>query len=271
MPASSSPLVIYNVEDQVAQITLNRPQKRNALNRELWSELDAAFARAYSAADVRVIILAAEGPTFCAGADLSPGEDPTEATPWNDHFKRHYRRQMGMWHSDKIIICSVQGHCIGRGLELALWCDIVVASEDARLGQPEIREGWLVHSVVPWLIGPQKAKLFMLSGDVISARQAETLGLVTKVVEEGQALVEAQKLARRLTHVPPFAAIGVKEQVNATLDHMGFAIQQASGVSTSAFTSGLSARERGTEEIERVRREKGFKASIEFRDAPFKE
>src|SRR5882672_3169578 len=185
----SEGLVLYRVEDKVAVVTLNRPDKMNALSRELWRDLDAAM------------VLVANGRAFCAGADLSPGEDPSQMLPWWDAFQRHHTRQFRMWDSKKVLIAGVHGHCLGRGLELALWCDIVVASEDAKIGQPEVREGWVVQSMVPWLIGPQQARLFMLSGDIISAVEAHRLGLVARVVPAGNAETAAVALAKRLSHV----------------------------------------------------------------------
>jgi len=184
-------------------------------------------------------------------------------------FERHHGRQFRMWDSRKVIVAGVHGYAIGRGLELALWCDIVVASEDAKLGQPEVREGWVVNSVVPWLTGPQQAKLFMLSGDVVSACEAERLGLVAQVVAAGTASTEAIKLAKRLTHVPPVTARAVKQMVNGVYDQLGFRAQQAAGIGLCVATSGMTPKEKGTEELDRVRREQGFKASIRFRDAPF--
>ena len=176
-----------------------------------------------------------------------------------------------MWDCKKVLIAAVHGHCLGRGLELALWCDIVVASEDAKLGQPEVREGWVVQSMVPWLIGAQQAKLFMLSGDTLSAVEANRLGLVARVVPAGQAQSAAVALAKRLSHVPPVAARAVKRMVNGVYDMQGIRPQQAEGIAVAAFTSHLTAEEKGTTELERIRREEGFKASIKFRDDPFKE
>jgi len=263
-------LVQYRVEDKVAVIKLNRPEKMNALSRELWRDLDAAMVRADDAPDVRAIVLAANGRAFCAGADLTPGEDPTKMLPWWDAFQRHHVRQFRMWDSQKMLIAGVQGYCLGRGLELALWCDIVVASEDARIGQPEVREGWVVQSMVPWLTGPQEAKLFMLSGDIVSAAEAQRMGLVARVVPEGSAESAAVALAKRLSHVPPVAARAVKRMINGMYEMQGIRTQQAEGIAVGAFTSHLSAEEKGTVEIERIRKAQGLKASIKFRDDPFK-
>lgn len=265
----AQPVVLYRVEDAVAVITLNRPEKMNALGRESWIGLDAAFARAEADPAVRAIALVAAGRSFSAGADLSPGQDPSELLPWLGIFERHHARQFRMWSSSKVIVAGVHGYAIGRGLELALWCDIVVASEDAKLGQPEVREGWVVGSMVPWLTGPQQAKLFMLSGDVVGAREAERLGLVARVVAAGAAETEAIKLAQRLSHVPPVTARAVKAMINGLYEQLGIRAQQAAGIAASAAAAALTPEEKGTEELERIRREQGFKASIKFRDAPF--
>jgi enoyl-CoA hydratase len=267
----SEGLVLYRIEDKVAVITLNRPEKMNALSRELWRDLDAAMVRADDDLEVRAIVLVANGRAFCAGADLSPGEDPTQMLPWWELFQRHHTRQFRMWDSKKVLIAGLHGHCLGRGLELALWCDIVVASEDARIGQPEVREGWVVQSMVPWLIGPQQAKLFMLSGDVITAAEAHRLGLVARVVPAGKAETGAIALAKRLSHVPPVTARAVKRMINGVYELQGIRAQQAEGIAVAAFTSHLSAEEKGTAELERIRKEQGFKASLKFRDDPFKE
>jgi enoyl-CoA hydratase len=262
-------LVQYEVSGGVAMVTLNRPEKLNALSRSLWTQLDAVFQKADQDEAVKVIVLAGNGRAFSVGADIAGGEDPTEPLPWLNFHQNHYRRQFAMWNSSKTIIAAIHGHAIGRGLELALWCDMVVASEDTKLGQTEVREGWVVWSVVPWLVGPQKAKLFMMSGDLVSAVEAEKLGLVTKVVPAGTARDEAVRLARRLTNVPPVAARAVKQMVNLVYDTMGIRAQQAHGAAFTALAASMSSEERGTAELERVRAEQGFKASVRFRDAPF--
>src|SRR6516225_1451476 len=258
----SEGLVLFRIEDEVAVITLNRPEKLSALSREVWRDLDAAMVRADNDPAVKVIVLCGYGRAFCAGADLTPGEDPTRMMAWWEAFQRHHQRQFRMWDSAKVLIAGVHGHCLGRGLELALWCDIVVASEDARIGQPEVREGWVVQSMVPWLTGPQQAKLFMLSGDIITAAEAHRLGLIARVVAAGQAGSAAVALAKRLSHVPPVAARAVKRMVNGVYELQGIRAQQAEGIAVGAFISHLSAEEKGTAELARVRREQGLKASI---------
>lgn len=262
-------VVLYQVVDHVAVVTLNRPDKSNALNPEMWDLLDAHFARAHADPEVRTIALTAQGRGFCAGADLGPGVDPTRLAAWKEQFQRRFDFQFQMWSGPKPIVAGVHGFALGRGIELALWCDIVIASEEAKFGQPEVREGWLLHSVVPWLANAQQAKLFMLSGDQITAREAERIGLVTRVVPTGQAAVEAVKLATKLGHVPPVTARAVKEAINGVYEQLGFRAEQASGIATSALMGSMSPEDKGVEDIFRIRREQGMKASVKFRDAPF--
>jgi enoyl-CoA hydratase/carnithine racemase len=267
--SEDKPLVLYAVEGKVAIITLNRPEKRNALSRALWQALDAAFARAFDDSALRAIVLTGAGPSFCAGADIAGSEDPTAPVPWWELFAAHHRRQFALWDSGKIVIAGVNGYALGRGLELALWCDIVVAASDAKLGLPEIRQGGVLHSVIPWISGPQQAKLFLISGDTVGAAEAERLGLVAQVAPAGAGTSAAVKLAHRLSHVPAIAARAVKEMVNGVYESRGFRHQQAAGVTTSALNASLSPEERGTAELARVGREQGFKAWLKFRDAPF--
>ena len=267
----SEGLVLYRKEEKVAVVTLNRPHKLNALSRELWRDLDARMVEADDDPEVSAVALVANGRAFSAGADLTPGEDPAQMLSWWDAFARHHTRQFRMWDSKKLLVAGVHGHCLGRGLELALWCDIVVASEDARIGQPEVREGWVVQSMVPWLTGPQQAKLFMLSGDIISAGEAHRLGLVARIVPSGEAATAAIALAKRLSHVPAVAARAVKRMINGIYDLQGIRAQQAEGIAVGAFTSHLGPAVKGTSELERIRKEHGLKASLKFRDDPFKE
>lgn len=262
--------VTFKIDNSVACIEINRPEKRNALDIECWDLLSEFFKKARDNSDVKAIVLSGAGPSFCAGADLTPGVDPGELLAWERQFSRRYDFQSLLWTLPKPIVAAVQGAAVGRGLELALWCDFVIASDDARLGHPEIREGWYIHSMVPWLANPQQAKLLMMTGELIGAKQALEIGLITRVVEAGGARDEAHRIARVLSHVPPVAARMVKASVNAVYEHMGVCAQQAAGITQSALVSGLSPKEKGVEDILAVRKEHGLKASIEYRDSKYR-
>jgi enoyl-CoA hydratase/carnithine racemase len=267
---NGSPLVLFEKRERVAMITLNRPEKLNALNQSLYEELEAAMKIANDDYDVRALVLTGAGRCFSTGADIAGGGMEGGVSERWKAYQSLDQRQFSLWDVNKPIVGAVHGYCLGRGLELALWCDIVVASEDARLGQPEVRQGSFVSSIVPWLIGIQRSKLFMLTGDQIDAREAERIGLVARVVPSGQALSEAFKLAQCLTHIPPITAQSIKQWINGIYKQMGLPSVQVTGAAFSALISSMTTPEKGTEELERIRLEKGFKAFLEARDAPFK-
>ena len=271
MKESKSPLVLYEVADGVATITLNRPEKLNALSLSLYVDLDAALMKMDADPAVRAAVITGAGRCFSVGADIG-ADSPLKGILdiWEKRYLANDQRQFTLWQIGKPIIAAVHGYCIGRGLELALWCDIVVASEDARLGQPEVRQGSFVATLVPFLVGPHRAKLFMMMGEQIEAKEAEKIGLVTQVVPSGQALSEAVKLARRLAHVPPVTARAIKRWINGIYEQMGVRSAQTSGAAIATLIANLTPKESETEELERIRLEKGFKAFLEARDAPFR-
>jgi enoyl-CoA hydratase/carnithine racemase len=261
-------LVTLRVEDRVAILTLDRPEKLNALSSELFADLDSLLTRLADDPDVRVVVLTGAGRAFSAGADLSGGGQASSSLATYDNYEKTSLRQLGLRAMPQVVVAAVNGYCLGRGMELALWCDIVIASNDARFGEPEVRDGSFVASIVPWLANPQRAKLLMLTGDLISAREALEMGLVTEVVE-GDAFPAAVALASRLANVPAPAARAVKRYVNAVADAQGLLEMQREGAAVSAVLRSLSATELGVEHLEAIRAEQGLKAYLAARDAPF--
>jgi enoyl-CoA hydratase/carnithine racemase len=266
---ASEPEVLIRVDAGVAVVTLNRPAKLNAINAELWAAFDRQLDALREAGDVRAVVLTGAGRAFCAGADLAGGDLPAGFEPGLAAYEAIASHQLRLWSLPQPVIAAVHGYCLGRGMELALWCDIVLASADARLGQPEVRDGSFVASIVPWLTNPQRAKLLMLTGDTISAREARECGLVTEVVPEGHALPAAEKLAQRLTHLPVPTARSVKRYVAAVQEAQGLLATQRYGSTLAATLRSLSAREMGIEELVRIREQAGLKAYLAARDAPF--
>ena len=214
---SEGSLVLYDCADGVATITLNRPEKLNAMNRALYAELDAILARLAQDDTVKAVVLTGAGKAFTAGADLSAASADGLKGRW-ESYERTSARQFSLWDLNKPVIAAIHGYAIGRGLELALWCDIIIASEDAQIGQPEVRDGSFIANMLPWLLGMQRAKLFMMTGDILSGREAEAIGLVAKCVPAGQDVAAALKLARRLAHLPVPTARAVKRSVNAVYE-----------------------------------------------------
>jgi enoyl-CoA hydratase/carnithine racemase len=218
----------------VARVTLDRPEVRNAQDTRLILELDAAIRAARDDDAVRVVILAAAGPSFSAGHDLKAVVGETEEDAWRklratpEGRLRHERelyveKCLAIRDFPKPTIAQVQGACVAAGLMLACMCDLIVASDDARFSNPVLRmTGAGVELLVePWEIGARKAKEFLWTGDPIEAHEAWRLGLVNRVVPRARLAAETLTLARRIALVPPVTASLVKESINQTLDLMG--------------------------------------------------
>jgi enoyl-CoA hydratase/carnithine racemase len=226
--------IVYESGEHVATVTMNRPTVRNAQNTQLILELDEAMRHAAADDDVRVIILAAAGPSFSAGHDLKAvvGEEAPDA--WRRlrataegrlrHEKElYFDKCLAIYNLPKPTIAQVQGHCIAAGLMLACMCDLIVASADAVFQNPVLRmTGAGVELLVePWELGMRKAKEFLFTGDAIDAREAWRLGLVNRVVPRRRLRSETLALARRIAQLPPVTASLVKESINHTFEEMG--------------------------------------------------
>src|ERR1700732_5231054 len=163
-----------------ALITLNRPQRLNAMNAAMLRELHLAIDAAEADERVRAIVLAGAGNGFCSGFDLKEQAEarPSGVAAWRPLLRRDFDAIMRFWHSPKPTVAAVRGPCLAGGCELALACDITIAAEDAVFGEPELRFGaGIVVMLLPWLAGPKRAKQLLLTGDdTLSARRAEAMG-----------------------------------------------------------------------------------------------
>jgi enoyl-CoA hydratase len=268
-------LVLTDTENYVRTITLNRPEKLNALSNALVGDLLQALDEAEKDSEVRVVVLTGSGRAFSSGADLS-GQGTghqRDLGQWSERLGKHMRDQFRLRDYPKPIIAAVNGYCLGRGCELALWCDIVLASDDAQFGEPEIRHGSMVASMVTWLANPQHAKLLILTGDTISAEEASKIGLVARVVPAAQLQAEAARLAARIAKVPPFAVQYNKKAINAAYDAMGFRSAMAYGheMEVMCHFSGRNAENVDGVPLKDVRQQSGFRAFLEARDGPFRD
>ena len=181
-------LVDYSVKDRIGFITLNRPDKRNALSFELITELKNAFDQANIDERVKVIVLKANGETFCAGADLDGLQklqnfSREENLEDSRHLKELFYK---MYTLNKVVIAQVQGHALAGGCGLATVCDFVYAVPDAKFGYTEVKIGFVPAIVMVFLIrkiGEQRSKHLLLSAELVSGESAIQFGLVTKIVE----------------------------------------------------------------------------------------
>lgn len=216
-----SELVLSQVKDHVATITLNRPEARNALSHALLVALNDALRRAAEDAEARVVVLTGAGEVFCAGGDLSAmGLDlpMLEAHQARAPFVEFFRL---MAHLGKPTLAAVNGHALGGGLGLAIACDIVIAAERATFGCPEIKVGLFPYIAIATLfrnIGRKKGMELILTGDSISAPEAERIGLVNQVVPNDQFAVAVEQMVQRLAKASPAALKLGRDAVYATQD-----------------------------------------------------
>ena len=154
--------VEYEVDRGVGVVTLDRPKSLNAINQRMVDELLDVQARVAADEAVRALVLAANGRSFCAGYDLKEadaGEEVPDLLATRAVLQRDFDMTMGFWHCPKPTLSAVHGHCLAGGCELALACDITIASEDAVFGEPELRFGaGIVCMILPWLTGPSRRR-----------------------------------------------------------------------------------------------------------------
>ena len=224
----SEPAVLYETNDKVGIITLNRPDSLNAINTQLKTELTAAYLRADEDAATTVVVLRAAGRSFCAGYDISTGaadKDPWrhDALKWHAHLAESLEFEMMPWYMRKPVIASVQGHALGGGCEITMFCDITIAADNALFGEPEVRFSDVGPAIVmPWLVGYKKARELLYLGDMIDAEEAQRLGMVNSIVPLAELPAATLKFARRLALISPEALYASKLAISRGADVAGF-------------------------------------------------
>jgi enoyl-CoA hydratase len=206
--------VIVEKDGAIAIITLNRPQALNALSYALVKDLSVAMQELDQDADVRVMVVTGGEQVFAAGADI---KEMAERGPFDERIQERLAYRDKINRIAKPVIAAVNGFALGGGCELAMSCDIIVAAETARFGQPEVNLGIIPGSGgtqrLTHLIGKHRAMELVLTGDMISAADAERYGLVNRVVPPELCLEEAKNIAKKIAAKPPLAIKAAKEAV----------------------------------------------------------
>lgn len=263
--------ILYETRGPTALITLNRPERVNAMNAAMLRELNAAMDAAEADDAVRAIVLAGAGSGFCSGFDLKEqaAARPSGVAQWRPLLARDFNAVMRFWNSPKPTLSAVRGACLAGGCELALACDITIAAEDAVFGEPELRFGaGIVVMLLPWLAGPKRAKQLLLTGDdKLDARRAEAFGLVNEVVAVGEELPRALALAADLAALDPMALRETKRAINRGYEIMGMGEALAAALDIDLQIEGEGTADK-RQFMEIVRRD-GLRAALAWRDARF--
>ena len=267
--------VIYETEGAIARVTMNRPNKLNALNLTLQREIVAAMHEAEDDPAVRVVLLRGNGRAFSAGYDVTP-DDPTEAQHRRtDNIREDIQRLRGVavrwgeiWNLSKPVIAVVHGYCLAGGTDLAQHCDIIIAADNAVLGFPPVRAmGSPPTHMWVYNVGPQWAKYLLLTGDSVDGQTAERLGLVWRAVPAAELDNAATDLAEKIARTSWELLAANKGIVNRAIELMGRGLLQQ----LAAENDAVAHRAPAVQEFNRMTDEQGFKAALEWRDRPFQD
>ncbi len=230
--------LIYETAGRIARITLNRPERLNAIDGKMPGEIRAAVEKANADDGIHVIVLAGAGRGFCSGYDLkafaeTKGENPgVQSMPWDPMVDYRFMKQctddfFSLWRSYKPVICKVHGHAVAGGSDIALCADIVIMAEDAKIGYPPARV-WGCPTTAMWVfrIGAEKAKRMLLTGDLVDGRKAKEMGLVYDAVPAAELDAAVDALASRMAGVPKNQLMMQKLMINQAYENMGLASTQ---------------------------------------------
>jgi enoyl-CoA hydratase len=268
--------IAYTTRDALAFITLNRPERLNAITRQLTAGLEEAVGRANADQAVRVIVLRGAGRAFCAGYDLQ-GAPQAEASAqqstggWDPvvdfrFMSANVRSFMSLWESRKPVIAQVHGWCVGGGTDLALCSDLIFMAEDARIGYPPSRI-WGTPTTCMWIyrLGLEHAKRLMLTGEPVDGPEAVRLGLASKAVPADRLAAEVESFAEKLATTPTNQLVMTKLLVNQAYENMGLRTTQMLGT----FLDGVARHTpEGIDWRELAIRE-GFQEAVRQRDEPW--
>ena len=262
-------LVLYEQIDTVAVISLNRPQRLNAMNQDMLEELNQAANRAEQDKTVHAVVLTGAGTAFSSGFDLKAQAEntPQGIDEWRPVLRRNFDACMSFWHLAKPTVAAVHGPALAGACELAMACDITIADETGIFGEPELRFGaGIVVMLLPWMVGPKRAKEIILLGlDNISASEAKEMGLINRVVPKGEDLKTALSIAKKLSRIDPPLLAQTKLALNNSYSIMGIEKALESALETDIQIEGKGMPTKA--KFLQIARDQGLRTAITWRDS----
>ncbi len=263
--------IAFEKRGAVGLLTLDRPERLNAINRRMIEELNRLLDSVEADESLRSLVVTGAGRAFCAGFDLkeSAQMEARGVAEWRPVLKSDFDIIMRFWHLTQPTVAAVHGYCLAGGCELAMACDITIAAEGTRFGEPELRFGaGIVVLLMPWLTGPKKAKELLLTGnDRITAAEALAMGIVNRVVPEGRELETALAMARDIAVMDRTAVALTKHAINRSYDIMGMRDALAMALDIDVQVQSMETEEGKT--FAEISRRGGLKAALAWRDARF--
>jgi enoyl-CoA hydratase len=267
-----SEAVLYEVRGPAAWITLNRPEKLNAINKDVLDGLHAALDRAAADDEVKVVVLTGAGRAFSAGYDLSAEAAHADipAHEWHEVLAADIDATMRVWALEKPTIAAVRGYCLAGGCELAMACDMIVAGEGASFGEPEIRYGsGPVTLLMPYVLGQKKTNELLFTGDVIDAAAALAAGMVNRVVADDAIESEVEGLVIKIAPTPLPVLRLTKIALVRAYEAMGLRQAVGTNLDLSAMLNAADTPEQ--REFMDIVKSQGLKAALAWRDSRYGE
>jgi len=276
--------ILYETKGRLGIVTLNRPEKMNALSHRLRAELFDALKVAEADEGVHVVIIRGAGRTFSAGYDITPVPNLSESDyldyrsglpsvgpihpgqgQWPQHLLSGYWQ---IWELTKPVIAQVHGYALAGGSELASMCDLMYVAEDAIIGYPPVRAMTTVDILYhPWHMGMRKARELLYTGDSVTGLEAVELGWANKAYPVDQLAEETEKMGERIANIAPDMIQMSKRGLNRAYEVMGF----RTALQVGADIQALSTYRPSAGDFGRIAREKGLKAALDWRDGPFQD
>lgn len=275
--------ILYSVEDRIATITLNRPEKRNALSPALRRELVHAIHEAERDDDVTVILLQGAGKSFCAGYDMNSyaggTKNPERPDGWNHsqlyenwtgQFPRSTVRDwFNIWECVKPVVAKIHGHCLAGGSEIMSMCDIVFAADDTLIGYPPTRgQGTPDIEYFPWKMSMAQAKYLQLTGHSVTGKRAVEIGWIAKSFPADELDEAVMRELRPITEIHPTMLAANKFALNQTYEAMGMRSAMQSSIPWYVLARSFRP---GAGEFQELASKEGIKAALKWRDGAFQE
>lgn len=254
-------------QDKFATITMNRPEKLNAINKDVIREIVKAIDLAVADPDVNALVIAGAGKSFSSGYDLQGGDFDVDIDFWREDMAENSEAWLKIWKAPIPIIASVQGYALAGALELMMCCDLAIVADNAKFGEPEVRHNSGPPTLMmPWLLATRDVRWLMYTGDLIDAQEALRMHLVNKVVPAAELKEATEKVARKMARMPVPALKFTKATINQQ--------QLLAGLGTSfqyniEAIAALHVTKQGREWMANLAK-MSLKEYLEYRDGPFK-
>ena len=264
-------LLVDRPEKGIALVTLNRPKRANAMSQHMLKELDHLCSAIRSDSDLRVVVVTGSGAAFSSGFDLKDQADlqPQGVAQWEPLLEADFKGIMSFWELPQPTIAAVNGPALAGGFELMLACDLAVSSSEAVFGEPELKFGaGIVSMLLPWFVGPKTAKGIILTGeDKIPAAEAHRLGFVNEVVAPERVMARSMEVARILARMDPMVLRRTKAAVNRSYEIMGMKAALRAALDADLIIEGEGSQLK--RDFLKVVRDEGLGRALAWRERKF--